>query len=42
MIMAVIIIMMIRSMDYHIAISALLFPDDFDSFLEMLFEHTEC
>ncbi|OZC12237.1 Kunitz/Bovine pancreatic trypsin inhibitor domain protein [Onchocerca flexuosa] len=29
-------------MHYHNAIDALTFPDNFDSFLEMLFEHTEC
>ncbi|VDK87625.1 unnamed protein product [Onchocerca ochengi] len=33
---------MIGSMHYHNAINALTFPDNFDSFLEMLFEHTEC
>ncbi|EFO14878.2 hypothetical protein LOAG_13637 [Loa loa] len=34
--------MVIGSMHYYIAINALPFPDDLDSFLEMLFEHTEC
>uniref|UniRef100_A0A0R3RND8 FZ domain-containing protein n=1 Tax=Elaeophora elaphi TaxID=1147741 RepID=A0A0R3RND8_9BILA len=41
-IMVVMMMMMIGSMHYHITIDALLFPDDFDSFLEMLFEHAEC
>ncbi|MCP9262613.1 hypothetical protein DINM_005977 [Dirofilaria immitis] len=34
--------MMIGSMHYHNTINALTFPDNFDSFLEILFEHAEC
>lgn len=41
-IMMIMVMMMIGSMHYHIAIDALPFPDDFDSFIEMLFEHIEC
>lgn len=33
---------MIGSTHDRIIIDALLFPNDFDSFLEILFEHTEC
>ncbi|CAG9536929.1 unnamed protein product [Cercopithifilaria johnstoni] len=40
--MVIMLMMMVGSMHFHITIDASQFPDDFDSFLEMLFEHTEC
>ncbi|VIO97979.1 Uncharacterized protein BM_BM3764 [Brugia malayi] len=42
MMMMVMMIMMIGSMNSQNTIDALPFPNDFDSFLEMLFEHVEC